>query len=64
MALARAYMREAEIVVLDEPTAALDARAEAEIIDIIRAAARDRTVIVATHSEALAAAADHVVRLS
>lgn len=64
LALARALLKPAELLLLDEPTADLDAVAEAEIIALIRSVAGDRTVIVATHSEAMAAAADHVVRLA
>lgn len=64
LALARAFLKPAPLLLLDEPTADLDAAAEAEIIAMIREAARGKTVIVATHSETLAAAADHVVRLS
>lgn len=63
LALARALLKPARLLLLDEPTADLDPVAEAEIIRLIRAAAGERTVVVATHSEALAAAADHVVRL-
>lgn len=63
LALARAFLKPAPLLLLDEPTADLDRAAEGEIIALIRQAARGRTVIVATHSEALAAAADHVVRL-
>ena len=63
LALARAVLKPAGLLLLDEPTADLDAKAEAEIIALIRSFTGDRTVIVATHSEALAAAADHVVRL-
>jgi ATP-binding cassette subfamily C protein CydD len=63
LALARALLKPAPLLLLDEPTADLDPVAEAEIILMIRAAAGDRTVIVATHSEAVAEAADHVVRL-
>lgn len=63
LALARALLKPAHLLLLDEPTADLDPTAEAEIIGLIRSLAGDRTVIVATHSEALAAAADHVVRL-
>ncbi len=63
LALARALLKPARLLLLDEPTADLDPVAEAEIIGLIRELAGDRTVIVATHSEALAAIADHVVRL-
>jgi ATP-binding cassette subfamily C protein CydD len=64
LALGRALLKPAPLLLLDEPTADLDAVAEAEIIAMIRDVAQGRTVIVATHSEALASAADHVVRLS
>lgn len=63
LALARALLKPAPLLLLDEPTADLDTVAENEIIAVIRDVAHGRTVIVATHSEALAAAADHVVRL-
>jgi ATP-binding cassette subfamily C protein CydD len=63
LALARALLKPAPLLLLDEPTADLDRSAEAEIIALIRSTARGRTVIVATHSEVLAAAADHLVRL-
>lgn len=63
LALARALLKPAPLLLLDEPTADLGRAAEDAIIALIRVAARDRTVIVATHSEALATAADHVVRL-
>jgi ATP-binding cassette subfamily C protein CydD len=63
VALARALLRAAPILLLDEPTAHLDEAAEAALIRAIRAAASGRTTIIATHSEALAAIGDVVVRL-
>jgi ATP-binding cassette subfamily C protein CydD len=64
LALARALLKPVPLLLLDEPTADLDPVAEAEIIALILDAARSRTVIVATHSESLAAAAQIVTRLA
>jgi ATP-binding cassette subfamily C protein CydD len=61
IAIARAFLCDAELWVLDEPTAHLDPGAEAQVIEALRAAATGRTVIMATHSAALAGAADTVV---
>ena len=61
--LARVWLKDAPLLVLDEPTADLDAAAEAGMIAAIAAAAEGRTVILATHSEALLAIADTLVRL-
>ncbi len=58
IAIARAFLSDAGLWVLDEPTAHLDADTEAQIIVALRNATRGRTVIVATHSPALARSAD------
>lgn len=63
LSLARALLKPAPILLLDEPTANLDAKAEADLLAAIRAAARGRTTLIATHSEAVAGLADQVVRL-
>lgn len=63
LGIARAVLKPAPILLLDEPTADLDADAEAQMIEAIRRAAAGRTTLIATHSEALAAVADQVVRL-
>lgn len=62
--LARAWLKPAPILLLDEPSADLDEAAEQEVIARLRELAKGRTVLVATHSERLAAQADHVVRLA
>ncbi|MBI1682105.1 thiol reductant ABC exporter subunit CydD [Caulobacter hibisci] len=63
LGIARALLKPAPILLLDEPTADLDAAAEAAMIAALRMAAAGRTTLIATHSEALAAVADKVVRL-
>ncbi len=63
LGLARAFLKPAPLLLLDEPTANLDAEAEAALLPLIREAARERTTLIATHSDAVAELADVVVRL-
>ncbi len=63
LAIARALLRDALILLLDEPTTGLDASAEAEVMESIRRAARGRTVVLVTHSLRLATVADRVAVL-
>jgi ATP-binding cassette subfamily C protein CydD len=63
IALARAMLNPAPFLLLDEPTAHLDAVAERAMIANIAGAARGRTTLIATHSPALAAIATRVIRL-
>ncbi|HET8881540.1 MAG TPA: ABC transporter ATP-binding protein [Solimonas sp.] len=62
IALSRAFMRsEADILVLDEPTAAMDAGAEAEIFSHFRALMKDRIAIVISHRFSTVRIADQIV---
>ncbi|HEX6077231.1 MAG TPA: thiol reductant ABC exporter subunit CydC [Micromonosporaceae bacterium] len=63
VALARAILAERKVMLLDEPTAGLDAPAEAHIVTTLRRLARVHTVVVVSHSPAVLAAADDIVRL-
>jgi ATP-binding cassette, subfamily C, bacterial CydD len=54
IALARAFLRDAPLLLLDEPTAHLDAASAAGLRDVVSAELADRTVIVVTHDEAWA----------
>lgn len=58
LALARAFLREAPIIVLDEPTSALDSWSEADWFERFRSLAAGRTAIVITHRFTIAKDAD------
>jgi ATP-binding cassette subfamily B protein len=62
IALARAFVREeADILILDEPTAALDAEAEKAVFDRFRTLARDRTSLLISHRFPTVRMADRIV---
>jgi ATP-binding cassette subfamily B protein len=62
IALSRAFMREdADILVLDEPTAAMDARAEAQVFEQFQALARERMVILISHRFSTVRMADQIL---
>ncbi len=49
IALARAYMRDAQLMVLDEPTAALDARSEYEVFQRFAELTKDKSAMLISH---------------
>jgi ATP-binding cassette, subfamily B, bacterial len=63
IALSRAYMREAEILILDEPTAALDARAEHDVFARFRELSAGRTAILISHRFSTVRMADRILVL-
>ncbi len=63
LALARALARPSALVLLDEPTAALDPDTEHRVLDGIRDASRGRTVVLVTHRPGPLALADRVITL-
>ena len=63
LALARALLRDAPVLILDEPTAALDPETELRVLAALREAARTRLVLAISHRLAIARAADRVVFL-
>jgi ATP-binding cassette, subfamily C, bacterial CydD len=64
VALARMFLRDAGLILLDEPTAHLDRTLEGEVLDNILAFARGRTLIVSTHSHAVAARMNKAWRIA
>jgi ABC-type multidrug transport system fused ATPase/permease subunit len=63
LALARAYLRDAAVIVLDEPTAALDARAEVEVYRHFRDMSQGRSVLFISHRLGSARLADRILVL-
>jgi len=61
IALARAYFRNAPVLILDEPTAAIDAKAEAEIFRRVEELSKDKTVVLISHRFSTVRMADRIV---
>ena len=64
LAVARAFLRDAPVLLLDEPTAGLDADSEAAVAESLERLCRGRTVVLATHRRGLVTARHRVVTLS
>jgi ATP-binding cassette subfamily B protein len=62
--LARAFLRDAPVLVLDEPTNGLDAASAQRLLAVIRRFAASHTVILITHDPRLIATADDVLHLT
>ncbi|MFI5630542.1 thiol reductant ABC exporter subunit CydD [Streptomyces sp. NPDC051664] len=63
LALARAFLADRPLLLLDEPTASLDGETEAGIVEAVRRLAAGRTVLLVVHRPALLSVADRVVVL-
>ncbi|MET8414899.1 thiol reductant ABC exporter subunit CydD [Streptomyces sp. NPDC005134] len=63
LALARAFLADRPLLLLDEPTASLDGETEAGIVEAVRRLAAGRTVLLVVHRPALLSIADRVVVL-
>jgi ATP-binding cassette subfamily B protein len=64
VAIARAYMREAEVLILDEPTAALDARAEFEVFKRFKELSYGKTAVLISHRFSSVRMADRIFVLA
>lgn len=64
MAIARAYMREAQVLILDEPTAALDARAEFEVFKRFKELSAGKTAVLISHRFSSVRMADRILVLA
>ena len=64
VAIARAYMREADVLILDEPTAALDARSEFEVFQRFKELSKGKTAILISHRFSSVRMADRILVLA
>ena len=62
--IARAFLKDAPILILDEPTSALDSRTEATVVDSLERLMHGRTTFVVTHRLSLARQASKVIALN
>ena len=63
IALARAYMKDAQLLILDEPTAALDARAEYEVFERFTELTKGKTAVLISHRFSTVRMADRILVL-
>jgi len=61
IAIARAYMRDAQVLILDEPTAALDARSEFEVFQRFKELSAGRTAVLISHRFSSVRMADRIL---
>ncbi|HYC89609.1 MAG TPA: ABC transporter ATP-binding protein [Thermoanaerobaculia bacterium] len=64
IAIARAYMRDAQLLILDEPTAALDARAEFQVFQRFRELSEGKTAVLISHRFSSVRMADRILVLA
>ena len=64
IAIARAYMRDAQVMILDEPTAALDAHAEFEVFQRFKELSDNRTAVLISHRFSSVRMADRILVLA
>jgi ATP-binding cassette, subfamily B, bacterial len=63
IAIARAYMRDAQLLILDEPTAALDARAEFQVFQRFKELSKAKTAVLISHRFSSVRMADRIIVL-
>ena len=64
IALARAFVKDSPIVLLDEPTAHLDQLSKTKLIKVIETLFKDKTLLIATHDKDVIKSMDRVIRLT
>lgn len=64
LSVSRALVRDAKLLVLDEPSSSLDKETERTLFDSLRTLSRDILILVVTHSTSMIRATDRVYRLS
>ena len=63
IALARAFYKNAPIILLDEATSALDSQTESEIFEVLKNISKDKTLIMVAHRQSAIDFCDHIIRI-
>ena len=61
--IARAFLHDSEVILLDEPTSNLDSLNEAEILKVLKEQQKDKTIILVSHRQSTMKIADQVIRM-
>ena len=61
--IARAFLHDSEVILLDEPTSNLDSLNEAEILKVLKEQQKDKTIILVSHRQSTMKIADRVIRM-
>lgn len=61
--IARAFLHNSEVILLDEPTSNLDSLNEAEILKVLKEQQKDKTIILVSHRQSTMKIADRVIRM-
>ena len=61
--IARAFLHNSEVILLDEPTSNLDSLNEAEILKVLKEQQKDKTIILVSHRQSTMKIADCVIRM-
>lgn len=63
LGFARAYLSDADIIFMDEPSSALDVKSEQQVLELIKELKKEKTFVITTHSESIISEGDYIYLL-